>query len=434
MEVENKVRKYLDVIKKENKKINAILEVRPESEILAEARELDKSGKKGRLYGYVFVIKANINAVGMTASCASKTLENYKSTYDATAVKRIKEEGGLIIGVANCDEFASGWSGETSAFGATENPRVAGAVAGGSSSGSAAAVAAGMCDVALGSDTGGSIRVPASFCGVVGVKPSYGAVSRHGLIDLSMSLDQIGPLAANVDDAAKVLDVIVGKDGNDTKTHETSGVKLSDPGKVVIGVVNIEGVDPRIQSKVDSMVESLIKEKDWSKKDVSIKYIDLAIETYHLLVWTEFFSATRRFDGRKYGKKIEEACGEEVLRRILGGREIARAEHAGRYYHKALGVKEIIKQEFEKCFASGIDCILMPTVPAFPWKIGAKVNIEDMYATDKLTIPANLAEVCSVSLPVGYVDEMLVGMQVVCGKGEEGKMMSIAREVEKIVA
>src|SRR3989344_1789299 len=201
-----KVEQLLEKIKREDKKINSFIEANPRA--LEEARALDKKSKKGKLYGKVIGVKSNINVRGLKISCASKTLENYRGSYDATVIEKIKKEDGLIIGMLKMDEFAAGASGETSAFGPTENPRVPGFVSGGSSSGSAAAVAAGFCDIALGSDTGGSVRNPASHCGLVGVKPSYGLVSRHGLIDLSMSLDQIGPLARNVKDAALVLEVI----------------------------------------------------------------------------------------------------------------------------------------------------------------------------------------------------------------------------------
>jgi aspartyl-tRNA(Asn)/glutamyl-tRNA(Gln) amidotransferase subunit A len=431
MTIESKVKKYLARIKKDNKKINAFLEVRPAGEVLKEARELDKKKKKGKLYGCVFGVKSNINVLGMTVSCASKTLEDYKASYNATVIEKIRKEDGLIIGMTNLDEFAAGSSGENSAFGATVNPRVKGHVAGGSSSGSAAAVAAGMCDVSLGSDTGGSIRVPASFCGVVGVKPSYGAVSRYGLVDLSMSLDQIGPLGRSVEDVSRVLDVISGKDERDTKTFELGGVKLGGRGKIKVGVVKIQGVNSKIQEVVDKKIEEVVGKLKWESQNVEIKHVDLALQVYHLLVWTEFFSATRRFDGRKYGKKIEDVCGEEVLRRILGGREVTKAEFAGRYYHKALDVKEIIKKSCEDVLKK-VDCIIMPTTPVFPWKIGSDMSWEAVYATDALVIPANLAGLCAVSLPVGKVDGMPVGMQVICGNGEDGKMLSISKEIEKL--
>src|SRR3989338_1126284 len=251
--VEEKAEFYLKAIEKDDKKgkkINAFLELNPG--LMEEASELDvkkKTGKKiGRLFGKIIGVKSNINVLGMTASCASKTLENYKSTYDATVISKIRAEDGLIIGMCNCDEFASGSSGENSAFGATKNPKALGRIPGGSSSGSVAAVAAGFCDLALGSDTGGSIRNPASFCGVVGVKPSYGLVSRYGLIDLSMSLDQIGPLGKNVDDVSLVLDVIRGKDERDTKSIESKPIKLEKAGKVKVGIVKVKGVDKKIQN------------------------------------------------------------------------------------------------------------------------------------------------------------------------------------------
>ena len=211
--VETKVKIYLDKIKKEDLEINAFLEINKNA--IEEARAVDAKKKKGRLAGHVIAVKSNIHVKGLTCSCASKTLEDYRAPYDATVIKKINAEDGVIIGMTNMDEFAAGWSGETSAFGPTFNPRVPGHVAGGSSSGSAAAVAAGFCDMALGSETGGSVRVPASFCGLVGVKPSYGRVSRYGLIDLSMSLDQIAPIASNVEDATLLLDVISGVDERD---------------------------------------------------------------------------------------------------------------------------------------------------------------------------------------------------------------------------
>src|SRR3989344_5033486 len=219
---EQKAKEYLKRIKVGDKAINSFLYVNENA--LKDAREIDervkKGGRKGKLYGKVIGVKSNINVIGMPISCASETLKDYYGTFDATAIERVKAEDGVIIGILNCDEFACGVSGERSAFGFTQNPKVLGRIPGGSSSGAAAAVAAGFCDMALASDTGGSIRNPASHCGVVGVKPSYGLVSRYGLIDLSMSLDQIGPLANNISDAFLVLDVIRGKDERDNMTKD----------------------------------------------------------------------------------------------------------------------------------------------------------------------------------------------------------------------
>lgn len=430
MRAEEKVRAYLKKIKEEDGKIKAFLSLN--ERVLEEARAVDAKKKKGRLYGYVFAVKSNINVKGLTANCASKTLEDYKASFDASVIERIKAEDGVIIGMTNMDEFAAGSSGESSAFGACENPAAFGKIPGGSSSGSAAAVATGFCDVALGSDTGGSIRNPASHCGVVGVKPSYGLVSRYGLIDLSMSLDQIGPLARNVKDCALVLDVIKGKDERDTMSFDSEAIKLSMKGKIKVGVVRVRGVDGKIQKLIDERVEMLKKLK-WEVKEIDIEGIELAVQTYYPLVYVEFFSATRRFDGRKYGKKIEESCGEEVLRRILGGSEISRAEFSGRYYDKALKVKGLISSEFEKAFEK-VDCIIMPTVPMLPWNIGEgkKMKTEEIYAADALTCPANLAGICAISIPAGEIDGSPVGMQVLCGKGEDSKMLSIAQAIEHL--
>lgn len=430
--VEDKVKLYLSRIKKDNKKINAFLEVVEEKELFEEAHRLDSKKSKGRLYGYIIGIKSNICVKGLRASCASKTLENYEAPYDATVIEKIKKEDGLIIGMLNCDEFACGWTGETSAFGRTDNPSVLGHISGGSSSGSAASVAAGMCDLALGSDTGGSIRVPSSFCGVVGVKPSYGLVSRHGLIDLSMSIDQIGPVAKNVADAFLLLDVIKGIDENDTTTFDSKPLKNEKTEKMRFGVVTTAEVDPKINEMMNSVLVKASSALKWSENKITLKYIDLAIQTYHPLVWTEFFSATRRMDGRRYGLKIDESAGREVLRRLSGGSEISKAEFKGQYYQKALTVKELIKKEFEDAFEK-VDFIVMPTVPMLPWKFGTPVSLDKLYAVDALTIPGNLAEICAISIPIGKIDGKPVGIQVICAKGQESRMFSVAKEIERLV-
>jgi len=441
MNTQEKVKKYLAEIAKNDKKgnkINAFLQLNPYA--LEEAKRIDgkiKKGRAGKLAGRIIGVKANINVLGLNASCASHVLEHYESTYDATVIKKIKEEDGLIIGMCNMDEFAAGWSGETSAFGATKNPIVPemNLVAGGSSSGSGASVAAGFCDMTLGSDTGGSIRVPASHCGVVGVKPSYGYVSRYGLIDLSMSLDQIGTLTKNVPDAALLLDVIKGKDENDSISVETKKIDLKKieqtPKNITIGVLDFKINDKRIQELVDKKVEEAKKRYGWKVQKIKIEHIDLAIATYFPLVYTEFFSSTRKLDGRRYGKRIEQSAGPEVLRRILGGAEISKAEHSGRYYYLALKAKKIIEKEFENAFKK-IDCIVSPVVPRLPHKIGEKISMEEMFQYDALTSPMNLAGNCALSLPVGGINGIPVGMQISCDKFQEEKMLQIARAVEKL--
>ncbi|MEM4230298.1 MAG: Asp-tRNA(Asn)/Glu-tRNA(Gln) amidotransferase subunit GatA [Candidatus Pacearchaeota archaeon] len=424
-----KVRLQLEKIKKENPMINAVLQINPN--VLKEAEEIEnriKKGKAGKLAGKTIIIKANINVRGFNTSCASKTLENYKAPYNATVIEKIREEDGLILGIANMDEFACGSSGETSAFGPTRNPLNLDLIPGGSSSGSAASVAAGFSDMALGSDTGGSIRNPASHCGVVGVKPTYGLVSRYGLIDLSMSLDQIGPFAKNVDDALLLLNVIKGKDEKDPTTYESKEIKIEKLKKIKIGVPEINA-NARIWEVIRKKIDN-IKEVDIEILKIKLPHVNLAIQTYYPLVYVEFFSGTRKFDGRRYGKKIEENCGEEVLRRILGGREISKAEYHGKYYRKALQVKELIKKEFENAF-NNVELIIMPTVPKLPHKIGEKLSVEEMYSYDSLTIPANLAEIPAMSVPAGKIENIPVGLQIIAPRFGEGKMFSFARIVEK---
>jgi aspartyl-tRNA(Asn)/glutamyl-tRNA(Gln) amidotransferase subunit A len=435
MNTKQKVKKYLEEIKKNDqagKKINAFIEVRDEAELIKEAEAVDKkikSGKAGKLAGLVFGIKACINVKGLNCNCASKTLEDYRAVFDASVVEKIKKEDGLIIGICNMDEFACGGSGETSAFGPTRNPNNLDLITGGSSSGSAAAVAAGFCDVALGSDTGGSLRNPASHCGIVGVKPSYGCVSRYGLVDMSMSLDQIGPLGKNVEDVVKVLDVIKGRDECDSISIDSKKLDLKIPKKIKVGLLDFKISDERIQKLVDEKVEAIAKKNGLVVEKIKIDLIDLAIQTYYPIVYTEVFSGTRKFDGRRFGKKIEDSCGPEVLRRILGGMEITKAEHGGRYYHKALKAKRLIEKEYSKLFGK-FDCIISPTVPRLAWKIGEQISVEEGYAADVLTVPANLAGCCAISVPVGEIESCPVGMQIMCDKFQEGKMLGIAKVLE----
>ncbi len=434
------IRGFLNAIDHGNKKINALLYINKNAAAEAEAVDRKiKAGKAGRLAGLAIAVKSNIFVTGLPVTCASRVLENYNGTFDADAVAAIKKEDGIIIGMTNMDEFACGGSGESSAFGATNNPAALGRIPGGSSSGSAAAVAAGMCDLALGSDTGGSIRNPASHCGVVGVKSSYGRVSRYGLVDLSMSLDQIGPLSRDVYGASLLLEVISGKSENDATTIKKEVPKysrlLDKNGKgLKIGMSReLEAMcsDKRIYKLIQAATEKFAAATKSSIKQVKLPYVDLSIQTYYPLVYVEFFSGTRKFDGRKYGRKIEESCGEEVLRRILGGREISRAEYHGTYYRKALVARKMIAGSFEKAFKD-VDIIISPTTPMLPHKLGAKItDPRVMYAYDAYTIPANLAGICAGVVPAGKIEGIPVGLQVMAPAFEEELLLQTMAEVEK---
>lgn len=422
-----RVEKQLEKIKRENKRINAILQINPSA--IEEAKEIEKkikNKKAGKLAGKTIVIKANINVKSQIVNCASKTLEHYMAPYDATVIEKIRKEDGLILGIANMDEFACGSTGKNSAFGPTINPSSQERTPGGSSSGSAASVAAGFCDMALGSDTGGSIRSPASCCGVVGVKPSYGLVSRYGLIDLSMSLDQIGPFANNVKDALLLLNIIRGKDGKDPTTYESKKIEIKKLKKVKIGIPDVQA-DEKIKELINKNINRL--DKSFEIVKISLPHIHLAIQTYYPIVYTEFFSGTRKFDGRRFGKRIEENCGEEVLRRILGGKEISKAEHHGKYYRKALQVKQLIKKEFKQAFEK-VDVIVMPVLPKLPWKINEKISVEEEYSSDALTVLANLAEIPAMSIPAGKIEDIPVGMQIITERFNESIMFSLANTLE----
>ncbi len=416
---EQNVQYYVDQIKHHNSDLNVFLSINEHA--LEQAKKVDekiKAGTAGRLAGLAIAVKSAICVKGLEANCASKTLAGYIAPYDADAVCKIKEQDGIIIGMTNMDEFASGSGGEHSAFGPTKNPACPGKIPGGSSSGSAAAVTAGMCDLSLGTDTGGSIRNPASHCGVVGIKPSYGRVSRYGLIDLSMSLDQIGPFSMDVYGCALLLEVIAGKSAHDGTTlgqRVSSYSSLSPFKRKRIGIVkNFESVcaEKRIYDHVMRQIKQFAETHDCTLVDIELDHVELAIQAYYPIVYTEFYSGTRKFDGRKYGKVIEESAGEEVLRRIYGGQVISQAEFEGTYYRKALAVKNLIRKSFDQAF-SKVDIIMSPTVPFFPHPLGQEVTdplVE--YAYDALTVPANLAGICAGVVSGEPLDDIPLGIQV----------------------
>ncbi len=410
----------LALIGKRDKKIKSFIELNPNA--MVDAEDIDVKIKRGepvgKLAGLVIGIKSNINVKGLRATCASRTLDDYVSTYDADVVRRVRAEGGIIIGMNNMDEFACGSSGETSAFGPTDNPAASGRIPGGSSSGSGAAVAAGLCDMCLGSDTGGSIRNPASHCGVVGLKPTYGLVPRQGLIDLGMSLDQVGPLAPDVVGAALLLETIAGKTQNECVMLDVAKVNYSEKldGSELKGMR--VGVSPKFVELTDSSVMQVIDKEIEKLKDLGVEVVEVGLPNlerglfaYYLIVSVEFFSGTRKFDGRKYGKRIEDACGKEVLRRILRGRYISQKEYWGKFYQKALQVRTLIRKELMTALEH-VDAIVGPTVPKLPHKIRTKLTPMEMYAYDYLTIPSNLAGTCAGVIKAGEVNGIPVGLQV----------------------
>lgn len=417
------------IASKESKDLNIFLNLNENA--IEQAKEIDSRIKNkkpvGKLAGLCFAVKANISVKGLTTPAGSKVLENYVSPYNATVINKLLAEDAIILGNVNMDEFACGASGETSAFGPTKNPRNPQLIPGGSSSGSAAAVAASLCDFALGSDTGGSIRNPASHCGVTGLKPTYGSVSRYGLLDMAMSFDCIGPLTNNVEDSKLIFDVIKGTDNFDLTTKEKQLEKKEKTNK--IGLVNVEGfASKEINELIIKKVEKIAKEKKWKIKKINLP-LDIAIETYYIIVYTEFYSATRKYDGRRFGLKIEDAAGPEVLRRIIGGSEITKAEHEGRFYKEALKARNYLKEKFNELFKS-VDAIILPTVPKLPHKIGENISIEEMYAYDVFTTPASITGLPAISVPVGKIENKDVGLQIIGKHFDEELLFKLGKDFE----
>lgn len=421
MTARENVEHFINVIDEKNDSINAFLEKNFEAAI-EQAEKIDEKiancEEVGALSGLVFGVKANINVEDIIVSAASKTLDNYIGSYNATVINRILDEDGIIIGLTNMDEFAAGSSTETSFFGPTQNPSAPGRIPGGSSGGSAAAIASEMCDIALGSDTGGSIRNPASHCGVVGFKPTYGAVSRQGLLDLSMSLDQIGPFANDVSGIAIALNTIADYDETECtsldweKPDFTSVLKDKSLEGMKIAVCQefIDVTDDEINKTVNKAIQKLV-DAGAELVEVSFNHIDLCLPTYYLINYVEFFSATRKYDGRDYGYRIEEVCGEEVLRRIEIGSYISQKEFSGKFYKKALQARSLIRDEVE-AMLENVDLIVGPTVPKLPHKIGEELTPFEMYAYDILTVIANLAGIPAGSIKAGEVDGIPVGLQI----------------------
>ncbi|MEM3660703.1 MAG: Asp-tRNA(Asn)/Glu-tRNA(Gln) amidotransferase subunit GatA [Thermoproteota archaeon] len=405
-------------------------------------------GKTGRLAGLLVAVKDNISTRGLRTTCASRMLENYVPVYDATVVEKIKREDGIIIGKTNMDEFAMGSSTETSFFGPTRNFFDHSRVSGGSSGGSAVSLAIGAVELALGSDTGGSIRNPAAFNSVVGLKPTYGRVSRYGLIAYASSLDQIGPMARDTLSTALLLQVISGGDPRDLTTSSrepsnyveeaTGGIKGLRIGIVKEGFMNI---DEKISGKVYDAIGALEK-TGCSVEEVSFPFLKYALPAYYIIAMAECSSNLARFDGIRYGvgraegkweerivKTRTEGFGEEVKRRIFLGTFVLSAGYKEDFYMKACRVRRKIHDDFKLLFRD-FDALAMPTMPVLPWRIGEIVSPLEMYMMDFETVAVNLAGLPAVSVPAGFVESLPVGLQLIGNHFDETTLLKLSYAYE----
>lgn len=455
--VKETVDMYREQMERMEPQVHAFLSV-DEDRLIRRVQEVEEGIKSGRysgpLVGVPVAVKDNICTKGQKTTCASKILENFVPAFDAEAVKRLEDAGMIVLGKTNMDEFAMGSTTETSAFGVTTNPWNTEHVPGGSSGGSCAAVAAGEAVLALGSDTGGSIRQPAAYCGVTGLKPTYGRVSRYGLIAYASSLDQIGPVGRNVQDCAALFEVIAGHDAKDSTSSQKAveswesltegslkGKKIGIPKEYFA-----QGTDEEVKKALTDAIE-LMAENGAEVEYFSLKMVDYVIPAYYIIACAEASSNLERFDGVKYGyrnmestelhemykKSRAEGFGEEVKRRILLGSFVLSAGYYDAYYLKALKAKALIKKEFDQAFEK-YDCILAPASPTTAPKIGTSLcDPLQMYLSDIYTVAVNLAGLPAVSLPCGRDSQGLpVGMQIIGDCFQEKKILQTAAAYEAL--
>ncbi len=443
---------YLENIEKKNKNLNAYLEVF--DDCLDQADEADKRLKNEKdnfMLGVPMAFKDNMLIKGRNVSAGSKILEGYKATYDAGVIKKLKEAGTILLGRTNMDEFAMGTSTENSAYGVTKNPHDLSRVPGGSSGGSAAALAANLTLGALGSDTGGSVRQPASFCGVVGFKPSYGRVSRSGLIAMASSLDQISPFAKTVEDAEIIYNIIKGKDPQDSTSLDIKDEIYKSKSKMKIGVpfhfIN-EGTE---QAVLDNFNQSIKKMQDLGHEviPITIPNIKYSLAVYYIIVPAEVSSNLARFDGVKYGLHKDgqdlladylltrgEGFGKEVRRRIMLGTYVLSSGYYDAYYGKANQVKNLLKADFRKTFEE-VNFVMTPTSPTVAFKIGEKASDPlALYLADIFTVPANITGLPSISIPSGFAltdgKKLPLGLQFTAPFLAESSLFEIAKQFEKL--
>lgn len=426
-----------------------------EKEAAQKAEEIEgriKSGTAGRLAGMVVAVKDVLSLKDKPTTCSSNILKYFTSVYTATAVQKLIEEDAIIIGKTNCDEFAMGSSNENSGFGAVLNPHNKERVPGGSSGGSAAAVAAFLCDAALGTDTGGSVRQPASFCGVYGLKPTYGRISRYGLTAFASSFDTVGALANNVADLALLLEIMSGKDekdstSSDKKIPDFSGMLKNIPEKIRVGIPK-EYFDEGLSGDVKSSTEVFLKNLEKAGceiSEISLPHTEYSIAAYYILTTAEASSNLARFDGARYGHRVKnqgsliemykasrsEGFGPEVKRRIMLGTYVLSHGYYDEYYIKAQKVRRLIKENFEEAFKK-VDVILTPTTPTTAFKLGEKFSDPlEMYLNDIYTTPANLAGIPGLNIPIGKDSQGLpVGTQLLANQFNEQILLQAARFIE----
>ncbi len=450
------VESALDRIESVDSSLNAFIRVRDRENALAEADEIDavrvRGGKLGPLAGIPVAVKDNISTRGLGTTCASRILAGYDPPYDATAVERLRNAGAIVVGKTNLDEFAMGSSNENSAYGPVRNPWDSNRVPGGSSGGSAAAVAAGEAVLALGTDTGGSVRQPAGFCGIVGVKPSYGRVSRYGLVAFASSFDQIGTMSRDVEGAAEFLTAISGSDHRDATASDVDVQQYTSPVTGDLRGVRIgipqesigEGVDREIAEAVQGAADAM-RSLGADVDTLSLEHSKYAIASYYLIADAEASSNLARYDGVKYGhrasgvgeldeiiaKTRSEGFGPEVKRRIMLGTYALAAGYYDDYYLRAQRVRSLIVDDFTRAFER-FDAILTPTSPTPAFRLGEHVDDPlAMYLSDIFTVPANLAGIAALSMPCGLSGAGLpIGLQITVDRFVEPTMFRIAREYE----
>lgn len=451
---EEAVSELLKIIKQQDSDIGAYISI-DEDYSLRQAKEADRkrdAGNKGKLLGVPVAIKDVLNVKGQPCTCGSKILKGYTALYDATVIARLREEGAVFLGRTNMDEFAMGSSSENSSYHVTRNPCNRDYVAGGSSGGSAAAVASGEAICALGTDTGGSVRQPASFCGCVGLKPSYGCVSRYGLTAYASSLEQVGPITKTVSDAAYLLQIIAGKDEMDSSSVDTGftdynkslrndlkGMRLGLPKEYFVS-----GLDEDVRRNIEKAIDKC-RTLGAEIVDVSLPSTEYAIPAYYIIATAEASANLARFDGVRYGlraagssdlmdmycKTREQGFGDEVKRRIIFGTYVLSSGYYDAYYLSAQKVRTLIRRDFDEAFRK-CDALLSPVAPIPPFKFGEKSNPLQMYLSDIYTVTANLAGICGMSVPCGMTRSGLpIGLQILGPAFKEENIISVGNAFEK---